>query len=591
MSTISDALFSLSGATSGIDWGTMADTIIENDSKPITQWEEKQEKLELKIELYEEFSALFKTMQSSLTSLKLTSTYSAKATEFTPLDGASSNVGIVTATATADAAIAQYEIEVVQKAQAHRIASDRVDDASTALGLSGTFSVDVGTLGSVDVTVEASDSLASISSKINEAAAAWGSENETTALVSASLVDRRIVLTSGLTGADSAMTLTDGGGVLSSLGFLDSGSVKNELNVAQDAILKLDGLTVTRETNEITDLIDNVTLNVVGAGKVQLDITLDAQTAVEGLQAFTDSYNDLMEWINIRLSEETVEDPESDFERAWGLLHGDSTLWQAKSTLRNLITTPLNVSFASRTSDQIYRQFGPLSDSDTEAIIQEDSQFVLYHDGKQTTIDVSVTDTWDTLAAKINSSVDDATGEPMVLKATVSNGQLTLKGNKGVTVADPDNFLAKTGLRTYTQIGQVGITTTSDDYGKSGLLEFSTDDFMEALKDNPNQVAELATQLMAKFGTYIDQMVSSSTVEVGSTVTIEGKVANQISVWETEISNLDTRISDFEERLDIKKQRLLTQFAAAEVSLSTMTSQLEWLTSMTDSLSAMSGSS
>ncbi|QTX31383.1 flagellar filament capping protein FliD [Aminithiophilus ramosus] len=340
MSTISDALFSLSGATSGIDWGTMADTIIENDSKPITQWEEKQEKLELKISLYEEFSALFKTMQSSLTSLKLTSTYSAKATEFTPLDGASSNVGIVTATATADAAIAQYEIEVVQKAQAHRIASDRVDDASTALGLSGTFSVDVGTLGSVDVTVEASDSLASISSKINEAAAAWGSENETTALVSASLVDRRIVLTSGLTGADSAMTLTDGDGILASLGFLDSGSVKNELNVAQDAILKLDGLTVTRETNEITDLIDNVTLNVVGTGKVQMDITLDAQTAVEGLQAFTDSYNELMEWINIRLSEETVEDPESDFERAWGLLHGDSTLWQAKSTLRNLITTP-----------------------------------------------------------------------------------------------------------------------------------------------------------------------------------------------------------------------------------------------------------
>ncbi|WP_407649478.1 flagellar filament capping protein FliD [Aminithiophilus ramosus] len=179
----------------------------------------------------------------------------------------------------------------------------------------------------------------------------------------------------------------------------------------------------------------------------------------------------------------------------------------------------------------------------------------------------------------------------MVLKATVSNGQLTLKGDKGVTVADPDNFLAKTGLRTYTQIGQVGITTEAADYGKSGLLEFSTDDFMEALKDNPNQVGELATQLMAKFGTYIDQMVSSSTVEVGSTVTVKGKVANQISVWETEISNLDTRISDFEERLDLKKQRLLTQFAAAEVSLSTMTSQLEWLTSLTDSLSAMSGSS
>lgn len=590
MAINSEALFSMPGVASGIDWGGMADTIIEYDSKPIYQWEAQQEKLELKVSLYEEFSSLFKALRSTVTPLKLGSTYTAKAAEFTPLGGAASSAGIITATATADAQINKYEIEVIAKAQAHRVAGDQVEDASAALGLSGTFSIAAGDLGPVEITVGTNDSLSSIVTKINEAATKWGTENQTAPMATAKLLDRRIVLTSGATGAAKEFTFTDDDNILEGLGILDNTkAVAFELDAAQDAELIIDGLTVTRETNEITDLIDNVTLNIVGPGKVAMDITLDAQNAVEGVQEFVGAYNEIMDWINIRLSEETVKDPKSDFERKWGLLHGDSMLWQAKSQLRSLVATPLNVSFTSRTSNQLYRQFGPLTSNDYEAVIRNDTSFTLYHGGKQATIDVKVTDTWDTLAAKINSAVDNDSGEAMGLKASVTEGRLTLSGKEGVTVADPGNFLSRTGLRTVTQASQIGVFTEEADFGKSGKLEFSTDDLMAALTANPNQVAEFASQLMGKLDTFIGDMADASTVQVGTTVAVKGKVAGQIQTWQSEISNLDKRISDFQARLEQKRMRLLTQFSAAETNLAKLNEQLSWLTSVNSVMTGNAG--
>ncbi|MBL3592957.1 MAG: flagellar filament capping protein FliD [Synergistaceae bacterium] len=590
MAINSEALFSMPGVASGIDWGGMADTIIEYDSKPIYQWEAQQEKLELKVSLYEEFSSLFKALRSTVTPLKLGSTYTAKAAEFTPLGGAASSAGIITATATADAQINKYEIEVIAKAQAHRVAGDQVEDASAALGLSGTFSIAAGDLGPVEITVGTNDSLSSIVTKINEAATKWGTENQTAPMATAKLLDRRIVLTSGATGAAKEFTFTDDDNILEGLGILDNTkAVAFELDAAQDAELIIDGLTVTRETNEITDLIDNVTLNIVGPGKVAMDITLDAQNAVEGVQEFVGAYNEIMDWINIRLSEETVKDPKSDFERKWGLLHGDSMLWQAKSQLRSLVATPLNVSFSSRTSNQLYRQFGPLTSNDYEAVIRNDTSFTLYHGGKQATIDVKVTDTWDTLAAKINSAVDNDSGEAMGLKASVTEGRLTLSGKEGVTVADPGNFLSRTGLRTVTQASQIGVFTEEADFGKSGKLEFSTDDLMAALTANPNQVAEFASQLMGKLDTFIGDMADASTVQVGTTVAVKGKVAGQIQTWQSEISNLDKRISDFQARLEQKRMRLLTQFSAAETNLAKLNEQLSWLTSVNSVMTGNAG--
>jgi flagellar hook-associated protein 2 len=49
-----------------------------------------------------------------------------------------------------------------------------------------------------------------------------------------------------------------------------------------------------------------------------------------------EAYNETLDWINIRLTEESEEDPESDVEKKWGLLKGDRLLWSCKQDMRSI---------------------------------------------------------------------------------------------------------------------------------------------------------------------------------------------------------------------------------------------------------------
>ena len=112
--------------------------------------------------------------------------------------------------------------------------------------------------------------------------------------VTATLVDTgtggnnyRIVL-AGQTGSNGVFALTSS----PDLGFHDTA---NSLQTAQDSIMNFEGLSVTRDSNNITDVIDGATINLVGttASAVRLNITNDKSTLKTNLQAMVDTYNGL----------------------------------------------------------------------------------------------------------------------------------------------------------------------------------------------------------------------------------------------------------------------------------------------------------
>ena len=72
---------------------------------------------------------------------------------------------------------------------------------------------------------------------------------------------------------------------------------------AQNASFTLNGVPITRTTNKIDDLIADVTLEIVGPGKVTMNVTQDAKTAVEGIEAFVEAYNKVMTVINMRVAD------------------------------------------------------------------------------------------------------------------------------------------------------------------------------------------------------------------------------------------------------------------------------------------------
>jgi len=64
-----------------------------------------------------------------------------------------------------------------------------------------------------------------------------------------------------------------------------------EIDAAQDAIFTVDGSTVTRTSNEIDDVIDGVTLSLIGNGTGTLNLSENKTVASGKISALVDAYN------------------------------------------------------------------------------------------------------------------------------------------------------------------------------------------------------------------------------------------------------------------------------------------------------------
>ena len=133
----------------------------------------------------------------------------------------------------------------------------------------------------------------------------------------------------------------------------ESGGYKprRPVSTAQDALVSVDGIEVTRTKNDIDDLVPGVTLNLKAAGEkpVRLDVAPDREAAKEAVIAFVGNYNRLMADINIlsrpdeRLISEisyfTEEEKKTAKDRL-GLFQGDSTLGLLRTSLQRTMMEP-----------------------------------------------------------------------------------------------------------------------------------------------------------------------------------------------------------------------------------------------------------
>ncbi|MBL8967037.1 MAG: flagellar filament capping protein FliD, partial [Spirochaetaceae bacterium] len=126
---------------------------------------------------------------------------------------------------------------------------------------------------------------------------------------------------------------------------------KRPVSTAQDAIVAVDGIEVTRPTNEIADIVPGVTLNVKAAGDkpVRLDVAPDREAVKEAVIALVGNYNRLMAEINIlsraderlitEISYFTDEEKKAAKEKL-GLFQGDSTLSLLRTSLQRTMMNP-----------------------------------------------------------------------------------------------------------------------------------------------------------------------------------------------------------------------------------------------------------
>jgi hypothetical protein len=390
---------------------------------------------------------------------------------------------------------------------------------------------------------------------------------------------------------------------------------------AQDAILELNGVEVRRSSNTIDDLIGSTTLELKNTGHVGMSIVLDTEKAITAIESFVEAYNEAMDWINIRLSEEQQVKQSSsdwqtsdDFNKKFGLLHGNSVLWQTKNQLRQLISNPVTtlgpLSMLSQigitTESADYGKSGRIEFDQskfmealtpgevpfydqwmTDAMTNSTSplseirdsfksgDFSITVGGKTTTISVTDQDSLTTLSQKINDAkIRAEVGSPdfdipAPVRSKIVNNTLAIISkdlDDDLYIQDPNGVLKSLGL---------DVTLPND----SAHHVLGTEYF----------VSDLMTQSMSNFDAYMKNLVSAVPVNVGGgTSTPDGRIASEIYFMQQQVSYIDKRIEDYERQISLTENRLWNQYAAAEQSIALYSAQLS---AMSETFANWSGGS
>lgn len=305
------ASISSAGIGSGLDVDSIVTQLVAAERTPTeTRLTNRQSELTVKLSALGRFNSVLSNVQSKLDSLLSSGALGA-------LTATSSASDIFTATASEDATIGTYDVEVVSLAKASKQVSDVfAGGADTALG-AGDVQIGVGSE-SFTVTLESgSDSLADLRDAINNAADNTG--------VTATLINEsggtRLLLTAKETGTDNTVSVSS-----SLINF-------SEKQAAADAHLRVEGYDVYSASNTVTDAIEGVTIDLLAADEgttSTLTVGADLEAANDAIEAFVTAYNSAMTTIKSMLSYD------AETESA-GSLNGDSTARGALLQMRNIV--------------------------------------------------------------------------------------------------------------------------------------------------------------------------------------------------------------------------------------------------------------
>jgi len=318
----------ISGLASGLDWQSLITQLVAVEKKPITLLETNKTALSNKKSTWNELNTNLLSLKAAAGSLSSLTDFNL----FTPsatIAGTSSKVeDLLSFAVGSNASEGSYDITINNLAKAQKLRSTTFSSTSAALGISGDVTINNRVL-----SIAATDSLANIQDKINALNSGENAAGVTASIITVSPGDYRLTLTSKTTGS-SGISIDNGSGT----DILTTQLGLTQITAGQDAEIILDGVPITRTTNQISDVISGVTLNLVGTDEratVTLNVGRDTDGIKKKIQDFVDSYNKVMSYIatqNTAPASGSTAKP----------LFGDSSLQTIKSTLRSTIISEVS---------------------------------------------------------------------------------------------------------------------------------------------------------------------------------------------------------------------------------------------------------
>ncbi|HGJ5864390.1 MAG TPA: flagellar filament capping protein FliD [Arsenophonus nasoniae] len=285
------------GAGSGMPIGEWLDKLENSENQKLNPLKQKQQKYDKQISAYGSLRAELDKLQKAAETLmkfdKITTTSVSKEHK------------TVAVTTDEKAAAGNYEVIVEQLAQAQALKTNTIDDVKKKLGgnvTSGQERIFVIKQNSEKqpLEIKLSDEQTSLR-EIRDAI------NKTDGNVSASLVkikenEHQLVLSSKKTGTEAKMAIEVKGD--STLNAIFNSNNMTETVAAQNAQVKINGINIERQTNEIKDAPEGVTFNLLKTSEKDtnnnnspiaetINITKDIEPTKKAIKGWVDAFNSL----------------------------------------------------------------------------------------------------------------------------------------------------------------------------------------------------------------------------------------------------------------------------------------------------------
>ena len=313
------------GLITGLDTNALISSLVKAEQRPSVLLQGQKTTLQAQQGIYSAVIASLAGLKSAAQNLSLADDFNRKSVS-------SSDPTVLTATADAAASAGSNSIIVDTLAKAQSIESIAFGSATDAIG-TGTLTIHVGA-DSTNITLDnTNNTLSGLRAAINSSGAAV---NAAIVNVGTSATpDYRLVVQSKNTGTENAVTIT---GSLSAGAdpFIGGGQI---VQAPADALFAVNGLTVTRGSNTISDVVPGVTFTLLKEGDhdgvvestdgaANLAVAVDSGAIQDAIHELADNYNTVNKIIN----DQFTLNPDS---KRQGALAGDAGLRGVISRLRN----------------------------------------------------------------------------------------------------------------------------------------------------------------------------------------------------------------------------------------------------------------
>lgn len=326
--------FSLSGIASGLDTNTIISQLMEIERIPYNKLQNRQKS-------YSNEQSIFRNINTKLAALRTAADDLKLAANFNLRSAVVSDESVLKVTATESAAEGSYNIEVKQLATYSSIKSKAFDKGESESGptLSGTIRIwnngEHQDFKLSETATSDEEVLKDLVDQINKAN--FG--------VQASLIETEpgkisFVLASVQSGEANKINTGIGnsqGIHIAAVNVIDEDTIEEDTALsslldfsegqkAQNALLVINGIEVVSSSNELTNVISGVTLNLSKIGNSTVQVSRDLDKIAEKVETFVKAYNDVVNVIRTNTAKGAS-------------LQGDATLRSLQDQLHNLFNS------------------------------------------------------------------------------------------------------------------------------------------------------------------------------------------------------------------------------------------------------------